>query len=288
MYGVSSRHCDSLLKLTLRTPRTFGRSWKDVMVPWVEMYAGRYGNRMPDSDIIEISAGNKLQIYLKFKVHLEGLPQKHWKDPISKSSFYRIWNNHLHNIKIPKTTSFTKCNTCCTFKWNLGQIGTTYAQRAAWVAEFDQHLDQQMLERKQYYSNREHARSFPDEAWCLMVDGIAQHLTNVPAFTTNSKSLFGKQTYDLHIIGVMFHGAKQPYVYVHDSSVPTGPNNTIQCIWNALFEQSKIQRLPPILYIQLDNTASDNKNHHVLEFASWLVEEAYFQEVIFTSQTFSD
>ena len=117
---------------------------------------------------------------------------------------------------------------------------------------------------------------------------MVQHLTNVPAFTVKSKSLFGKQTYDLHIIGVMFHGAKQPYVYVHDSSVPTGPNNTIQCIWNALFEQSKVQRLPPILYIQLDNTASDNKNHHVLEFASWLVEEAYFQEVIFTSQTFSD
>ena len=120
-----------------------------------------------------------------------------------------------------------------------------------------------------------------------MIDGMAQHVTNVPSFPQKPKSLFSKQTYDLHVLGVMFHGAASPHVYVHDSSVPTGPNNTIQCIWNAVSEQSKVQKLPPILYLQLDNTASDNKNHHVLEFAAWLVEEGYFQEVIFTSKIFS-
>ena len=42
-----------------------------------------------------------------------------------------------------------------------------------------------------------------------MVDGMAQHATNVPSFPVKPKGLFGKQTYDLHVIGVMFHGAAQ-------------------------------------------------------------------------------
>ena len=251
------------------------------------MYADRYGNQMPDSDIVEISIGNKLQIYQKFLIYVQGLPQKNWETPLQASTFYTIWKKRLRNIKVPRSTSFTKCDTCCKFKDRLSQIGSTYANRAKWVAEFDCHLDQQMEERKQYYRNREHARTHPEEAWCLMVDGMAQHATNVPSFPVKPKSLFGKQTYDLHVIGVMFHGAAQNQVYVHDSSVPTGPSNTIQCIWNAIVEQSKVQKLPPVLYLQLDNTASDNKNHHVFEFAAWLVEEGYFQDVFFLFKTFS-
>jgi hypothetical protein len=39
------------------------------------------------------------------------------------------------------------------------------------------------------------------------------------------------------------------------------------------------------LYIQLDNTASDNKNHHVLEFCSFLVGNGYFEEVLISTST---
>ena len=45
----------------------------------------------------------------------------------------------------------------------------------------------------------------------------------------------------------------------------------------------KRDQLPPLLYLQLDNTASDNKNHHVLEFCSFLVENGYFEEVLIST-----
>ena len=289
VYGVSVRHFGNLAKLvsagvsaTFRSPPSVPRGWSTLLIPWVEAYAERYGNRMPHRDKIQISVGSKFQIYEKFKFYIDGLGTH--KKPISLSTFYKLWPKHIEN---PKVNAFTKCDNCCVFKNNLGLSGVSYKQRARWMADFDNHLDAQMLERKEYYRRRVHANTRPEEAWCLMVDGMAQYITNVPQFPMNDpKAMFSKKRYDLHVLGVMFHGSSQPQVFVHDSSVATGPNNTIQCIWNAILHRSKTHKLPPLLYIQLDNTASDNKNHHVLEFAAWLVEEGYFEEVIFLTKIF--
>ena len=280
VYNVSVRHFGGLAKLvkegqskSQRFPATIPRGFKTFVIPWINAYAERYGNKMPDKNVIEISAGNKFQISAKFMFYCE----EQGITPPSLSTFYKWWPKH---IKIPKTNSFTKCDTCVRFKMQLGTSGVPFKTRAKWMSEFDTHLDRQMAERQEYYRRRNHAKSHPEEAWCLMVDGMAQFITNLPKMPGNDpKSLFGKKKYDLHVVGVMFHGGVRQQVFVHDSTVPGGPNMTIQCIWNAIVERSASQRLPPILYLQLDNTASDNKNHHVLEFGAWLVEQGYFQEV---------
>ena len=40
-----------------------------------------------------------------------------------------------------------------------------------------------------------------------------------------------------------------------------------------------MDKLPQVLYLQLENTASGNKNHNVFEFCTWLVEAGVFEEV---------
>ena len=47
----------------------------------------------------------------------------------------------------------------------------------------------------------------------------------------------------------------------------------------------KQEFLPPALYIQLDNTARENKNQYILSFLSYLVQMKIFSEVSF--QTYS-
>ena len=69
-------------------------------------------------------------------------------------------------------------------------------------------------------------------------------------------------------------------VLLHDAGVPTGPNLTIQSLWR-IMKLYGPEKLPRLLYLQLDNTSSYNKNHHVLEFCSFLVENGYFQQVFF-------
>lgn len=287
VYSISIRHFTTLANRVakggsqwFRVNRALHTGWKDIFVPWVTEYAERYGNKMPDNRVIEISVGNKWQIYEKFKFYTSNLQGTSLpSSQLSSSWFYTLWNKYLPHIRVPKETRFSKCDVCCLFKERLSQKAP-HTLRAKWMAEFDEHLDMQMKERSEYYKRRSHARMYPDEAWCLMVDGMAQNITNVPYYPSNRpKSLFGRKTYDLHVVGVMFHGGPSSVVYVHDTSVSTGPNMTIQCIWNTIISRSRSTKLPPTLYLQLDNTASDNKNHHVLEFCAWLVEEGYFQEV---------
>jgi hypothetical protein len=81
------------------------------------------------------------------------------------------------------------------------------------------------------------------------------------------------------VFGALIQG-QTPRVLLHAAGVPTGPNLTIESVWRILKLYSP-EKLPPVLYLQLDNTSSDNKNHHVLDFCSSLVENRYFEQVYF-------
>ena len=264
--------------IQLPVTQTRGK-WMPVLVPWIEDIAEHFGNRMPDKDVIELSVGNKLQIYQKFVVEHESLPEFEGVRMLEPSWFYELWRRHCSHIKTPKQNRFSKCDICKKFKSDL-EGKASHAQRVSWVKEFDLHLDEQMAERKQYYRNREHARTRPDEAMSMIVDGAAQGLHCLPLFGRNPpKSVFGKEPYDIHVMGVLLHHYG-PQVFLHDDSTETGPNMTIECVYRSLLNVP-CDRLPPLLYLQLDNTASDNKNHHVLEFSDWLVESGIFEEVRF-------
>ena len=58
--------------------------------------------------------------------------------------------------------------------------------------------------------------------------------------------------------------------YPHDS------NLTINIIWRMML---RVKELPPILYIQLDNTGRENKNRYVIAWCALLVEYGVYEEV---------
>ena len=43
---------------------------------------------------------------------------------------------------------------------------------------------------------------------------------------------------------------------------------------------SRQPHIPPVLYLQLDNTARENKNQYLLAFLAFMVEQKVFTEVI--------
>lgn len=292
LFGISIRHFAKLAArvregqtTTFRLPRSHESGiWRDVMIPWVKDFANRFGNHMPDTDKIELSCGTKYQVYNKFHIHVEGL--RDMPKPLSDSWFYRLWVLYLPKITTPKRNRFTKCDFCILFKDRLEREGySSHEVRVKWVQEFDEHLEHQMLERKQYYRNRDHARAHPEECMSIIIDGMGSNITNIPFYPHRKpKSMFGKEPFDLHVMGVMIHGF-QPRAFIHDSRIGTGPNLICECIWRTI-RDVEVDKLPPKLYIQLDNTASDNKNHHVLEFCSFLVENGYFKEVSFCVKIF--
>jgi hypothetical protein len=284
IYGISLRSFRRLttkvkngLFTTMRLPRTHStNSWKTYIVPFLNDYAKDYGAMMPHSKKIELSVGAKIQIYYKFKVFAEGTPDLAHRN-LSQGWFYKMWKTFCPDIICPKRNSFSKCDECCLFKDNIEKLSDR-SLRVQAVAKFDKHLQHQMLERRQYYENRMHAIRHPTEAVSMIIDGMAQHTTNLPVYPKGRpKSTSQLKTYDLHAMGVLIHG-HSPVVYVHDSTMPTGPNMLCEVAWRAI-QSLPVQKLPPVLYLQLDNTASDNKNHWVLEFCSMLVQHRIFREV---------
>ena len=286
VYSVSIRHFRTLTKLVsegatgkCRKPRTSHvGAWRTYLAPYLEDYAASFGSQMPNSDKIELNVGSKVQIYMKFLVLKEGVEALKDK-PFSESWFYRLWRLCCPHILCPRQNTFSKCDKCVLFKTALEKLSDR-KQRVKAVRNFDAHLVDQMNERKQYYANRLHAIAHPEEAISMIVDGMAQKKTNLPFWPKGPpKRASMKMQYDLHVMGVIIHRF-QPFVVVHDTTVGTGPNMLCDVVWRAI-NSVPVAKLPPLLYLQLDNTASDNKNHWVMEFCAMLVQQRIFKEVIF-------
>ena len=56
----------------------------------------------------------------------------------------------------------------------------------------------------------------------------------------------------------------------------------IEALWSILHKYVRDQLLP-LLNLHVDNTASDNKNQHVLEFCSFLFGNGYFYKVFISA-----
>ena len=288
LYGVGQSTLTKLIALartgtmisyTMPATRERAFCWIQVVRHYVQLFAERFGSPMPNSDKIELPVGTKRQIYLRFKVHVEGLNDCP-RDPCTESWFYSVWKRECSNIIVPKTCSFAKCDHCTKFKKELTDSKNNFAQRKQIVVEFDEHLNAQMMERNEYYRKRAHARNYPDECMSLICDGMQQKTTILPHFRYAPKDLWAATKIQAHVVGVLDHG-QQPQAYIHDPTVGGGPNLIMQCVWNAMLHTLKSRgKLPPLLYLQLDNTSGENKNHWVFEFASFLVENGYFEEVI--------
>ena len=78
-----------------------------------------------------------------------------------------------------------------------------------------------------------------------------------------------------HVTGAITHGyGTNVFLDVH-----TWPHDA-NLVLNILMELLKMREfLPEVLYLQLDNTARENKNKFCLAFLALLVEEGIFSEV---------
>ena len=78
-----------------------------------------------------------------------------------------------------------------------------------------------------------------------------------------------------HVTAAIVHG-QGTYAYIDVHSWPHDSNLTINVLLDILTKQDF---LPPVLYLQLDNTARENKNQYTLSFLSYLVQMRIFSEV---------
>lgn len=188
-------------------------------------------------------------------------------------------------------------------------------------------------ERKKYYLHKEKARSQAEKYVTIIIDGMDQNKTNVPALVQETKSTQNLYRVRTHLTGALVHtrfvSCRSDYKLryckfqsshllqqsrlansrVHPKSLivnslftyrsphgkliysfydilqwPHDSNLTIQVLGTVLSKISDSAPLPPVLYLQLDNTSRENKNRYVLGFCSLLVKKGIFKKVsLFTA-----
>ncbi|XP_064397846.1 uncharacterized protein LOC135344551 [Halichondria panicea] len=107
-----------------------------------------------------------------------------------------------------------------------------------------------------------------------------QHKTNLPRLAKIPKSVQGLLPLRTHVTGVLVHTraphGKLAHVYIDMLQFPHDCNVTIHVLLKSLIA---LDHLPPVLNIQLDNTAKENKNKFFLGFCALLVERKIFTKV---------
>ena len=131
-------------------------------------------------------------------------------------------------------------------------------------------------EREKYDKHIKKAKRHPDQYLSVIIDGMDQKVTSLPHFIQESKTTNGAWKLLTHVTGAIVHG-RGHHAFLDLNEVPHDANITLTVLTTLLQRYS--HRLPPVLYLQMDNCARDNKNRFLFAFLSLLVELGIFRKV---------
>lgn len=207
---------------------------------------------------------------------------------------------------------FSKCDVCSAIK--EGRERTLNQTVRMWLGEIlEKHIKLEKFvhsycmcayvnlctynrdEREKYAKHRQKSIKNPGKYMSLIIDGMDQAKTDIPHIISNPKAMAGSVTLETHITGVRIHGWGTT-MFINCGEFHHDSNLTIDILLRVfdkfkVYTQFKIkcertvihlylqEKLPPVLYVQMDNTCRDNKNKFVLTFVALLVEAGIFRKV---------
>ena len=117
----------------------------------------------------------------------------------------------------------------------------------------------------------------------IIVDGMDQAKSNLPHTKLIAKSTSGLWRVQTHVYGALLHTksphGKLAYAFVDLLQFPHDSNYTITAILSVILDYIRGHPVPETLYIQVDNTARENKNKFLLGFCAILVQLKIFKKV---------
>ena len=135
-----------------------------------------------------------------------------------------------------------------------------------------------------YYLHRYKARRYPSKYLTIIDDAMDQKTTCIPRVRRKTKAACNLATVGTHLVGAIFHSGQSPhgkdvfgsfdyYQWSHD------PNLTASVLLTMLARWCEKYKLPPVLYLQLDNCVKENKNQFILWLLAYLVELGICEKV---------
>ena len=199
-------------------------------------------------------------------------------EPLSITSFHRLWRTEFPHVQIPPFSRFSKCYHCWEYKCGM-EATTNAAARVEIKKLYIVHINHQMEERRDYWLFKRSAMITPDFYMCLIVDGMDQNTTMVPKMRQTVKNIESRFV-KTHLCGVLVHGIGLYADVWIDAHHKHDSNQVITTVMHVIADVKKRKgKLAPTLRIQADNTTRENKNIYMFAMCASLVGLGFFKEV---------
>ena len=254
-------------------PSMKGASGRNA-IGWMKNYFKLNCEVMPTTGRLHLSDNyTRREVYDAYKSVMLMSSDKY----VTYSQFTRLWSSQFRNVVIPRKVRMGYCSICANLK-SMTKGAKTTKEKDVNKQLLQDHREAQALERTKAMHHREKSLKKPEQYMCLMIDGMDQKKTCLPHFTRLPKDLNDECLVQMHLVGCLaYNGTIKPHVFITYPNVHNDPNLTVTVIQRVLMNWGR--PLPPILYIQLDNTARENKNSTVFGYLSMLVEQGVFRKV---------
>jgi hypothetical protein len=282
---------------------------------FVRNFATKFGCHMPDDGKIQIPVSTLTEFHDVYarasvrrelgRVPQEGMAKYMLTQQIAMQyrSFCNVILNEFPYLHISKHKRFTKCTACSRLDAILHGKSSQVSNSAREKARDDKTLHHAVIgrERETYYEHHVEACEC-DGVWSLIIDKMDQKKTDFPYLRRDTKETENACRLKVCITGVVIHGVNSrnsdEEMEDHESGRKGGVRrlaywymdefmkdcNIVIHTLNSAIRKMKIaeSRVPVkdrILYVQLDNASSENKNKYMFGYLGHLVHIGLLGEV---------
>ena len=242
---------------------------KAAVTRWLKQEA-RYAEAMPDQAQTHLPFPNKISTYRAF---LRDMIRDGTPDLACRIDYFRrVWRegDDTKRFKVRKWIRFAKCDVCVAYRADVSKTKDEAALTAL-AADFRSHIQDVKDERGAYYERRDLGASRPDEYLSIIIDGADQQRFALPWFRELSHDTMNLYRLRLGLHGLLAHG-DGAYTFTALPDQKQGTNATTEVIHRYLMHRhSRGLKLPPWVFIQLDNTSKSNKNRYLIGFLAYLI-----------------
>lgn len=198
--------------------------------------------------------------------------------------FRKVWKGTKHkpsqfaNLRIKKHAPIGKCG-YCQETMDLLLAAQTKEEILHVRRRRSEHFQEIRQDRQVYADHIKKATVQWMDYASIAVDGMDQAKTAVPFANGKRDRENQTQTTQARVICVLVHGVGSCF-YVAPADIPHTADTTITCLMDSFrFLKKTNGRVAPYLFIQMDNTNSDNKTHVFFAWAASLVQAEVFKQV---------
>ena len=230
----------------------------------VQVLSTWYSDLAPEEPVLELRhlpPGSHREYFRQFKAVAPG--------PCSLKLFMDVWERDFPRLKIRGKGRHTMCPVCIKHKLLMQKLKNNSQALNRQRALYNRHLAAQYLDRKQYWSARSDSR-LQNYMVCIISDNMDQSKFAWP----RSENIVDNHNFDkyqrprLHLNGTLIHGHAVILTLSHNDVSKSG-STTVDLLSYCLtmLNAKSVPLKRCFLHVQLDNTASTNKNNVLF---SWM------------------